>query len=196
MHVRSLLELDEIKNLQEGLENWQMVPLEIKINNCSPLLIKYDDQGTFEMMKEDPVIETIPFYIGMNYNSGISKMCYLFIKVYARDNTSYTLHEVAFNLQNSKQADDCKKVFATENHCVILVSPNDVAFINYDLPEHASYANSLFIDNLIKINVGSPDNYREAIDYLQTYKLDPESLLLWLSEISKEQHSSMIHINI
>ena len=61
MQVRSLLDIDEIKNFQNILENWQMVPLNVEINNCSPLLIKYVDEETYELFKDDPIIETIPF---------------------------------------------------------------------------------------------------------------------------------------
>ena len=196
MQVRSLLDIDEIKNFQNILEDWQIVPLNVEINNCIPLLIRYEDEGIYEALKNDPIIETIPFFIGMEYNASMAKICYLFIKVYSNDNTGYTIHEVAFNLQNKKQVNDCKNILTTDKHGVILISDTDAVLINYDLADRITYANSLLMDELISIDFPVLDNYREAISSLQAYKSNPESLLLWLTEISKEQHSSLIHIKM
>lgn len=197
MNTKELMDFKEVSHFQQILGDWQMVPLGLCVNDSNPLFIKYDNNRDFDCFCNNPIVESIPFFIEIEKNEKVVFICYLFIKIWDSEEKGYSLHETAFNLSEPTQRNACKEIVAKENGCVLLATNSDVSLIDYSLPLEMVIARKVSIDFLIENpNRDIDNNFYEYISILQQSQNDTQSLYEWLKQSSKDSSSSVLRFKI
>lgn len=197
MNTKELMDFEEVSHFQQILGDWQMVPLGLCVNDSNPLFIKYNNIEDFNSFKNNPIIETIPFFIEIEKNEKIVFICYLFVRIWNSREEKYSLHETAFNLSEPEQMNTCKEIIMKEHGCVLLATGNDVSLIDYTLPLWIIKARKMNINILVE----NPDkeidtNFYEYVSVLQQSQNDTESLHNWLKQSSEESHNTVLRFKI
>lgn len=194
--MNNLTNIGEIRHYQNILQNWQMVPLETRFDNIKSLAVKYEADEHFWLFENNPIIESTPFFIELDFGDASSFLCFYFLKIYEQNGKKYSIHETIFNLTDEVQRNDCLEV-NKEDGGVVLMSNKNLTFIRHSLPPEIVMTRARMIDFLMQEAQNKYiADFMDAVNIIRGAKEDCRELYEWLKELSNEAGMSLLKLHL